>query len=117
MKIDFRISLSCLEIPALDLMDPVTAGKEEPGLAALFKGSPVKEPFCLSGSPKDVFRRLTAAMPGDRVVFTDLDGVRYTYEVTTQFHIKEWDEADNDLLLVYETDPKTYFAVGCKRLP
>ena len=52
---------------------------------------------------------------GDKVAFTDIDGVRYNYIVTTQFHLKDWDEADQDLMLCYKTDDNTQFVLGCKR--
>ena len=52
--------------------------------------------------------------PGDKVAFTDIDGVRYEYEVTTQYHLKKWDQGENELQLCYETtDDDTYFVVGC----
>ena len=105
-----------LEVPALGITAPVTAGGAEAGLAALDGGAPLSEQFRITGSRRDVFRRLAAANPGDKVAFTDINGVRYTYEVTTQFHLQEWDDADNDLLLFYRTGPHTCFVVGCKRL-
>lgn len=105
-----------LEIPALEIAAPVTAGGAEAGFAALDGGAPLSGQFRITGSRRDVFHGLAAANPGAKVAFTDINGVRYIYEVTTQFHLKEWDEADNDLLLFYGTDPHTFFVVGCKRL-
>ena len=32
-----------------------------------------------------------------------------------QFHLKDWDEADQDLMLCYPTDDNTQFVLGCKR--
>jgi sortase (surface protein transpeptidase) len=109
--------VGCLEIPSIDLMVPVTSkGDSKAGFAAVLSRSPVKGRFGLTGSKKDVFSRLASVKPGDNVAFTDMDGVRYTYSVTTQFHLKKWDKADNDLMLSYKVDDDTRFVVGCKRL-
>lgn len=106
--------VGCIEIPALELMAPVTAKDYETnGFITLVSGSPVKGKFRLRGRHEDVFSKLTEANPGDKVTFTDIDGVRYTYRVTTQFHLKNWDEADNDLMLCYDTDSNTQFVLGC----
>ena len=105
----------CIEVPSIDLMAPVTSeGYEEEGFAAIVGGSPVKGNFMLTGGRDDVFRKLSKAKPGDTVAFTDVDGVRYNYRVLTQFHLKEWDEADQDLMLCYRTDEQTQFVLGCK---
>ena len=105
----------CIEVPSIDLMAPVTAeGYEEEGFATIVSGSPVKGNFKLTGGRDDVFRKLSKAKPGDTVAFTDVDGVRYNYRVLTQFHLKEWDEADQDLMLCYRTDEQTQFVLGCK---
>ena len=104
----------CIEVPSINLMAPVTAeGYEEAGFATIDSGSPVKGNFKLTGGRDDVFRKLSKATPGDTVAFTDVDGVRYNYRVLTQFHLKEWDEADNDLMLCYKTDDNTEFVLGC----
>ena len=42
-----------------------------------------------------------------------MDGARYRYEVTTQLNLKNWDDADYDLMLCYDTDDQTQFVVGC----
>ena len=106
----------CIEVPSIDLMAPVTAeGYEEEGFATIDSGSPVKGNFKLTGGRDDVFRKLSKAKPGDLVAFTDVDGVRYNYRVLTQFHLKEWDEADQDLMLCYRTDEQTQFVLGCKQ--
>ena len=106
--------VGCIEIPALNIMVPVTAqGYDRDGFITQVSGSPVKGKFRLKGNREDVFRDLTDAQPGDKVVFTDIDGVRYTYAVVTQFHLKNWDEADNDLMLCYDTDSQTQFVLGC----
>ena len=103
-----------LEIPSLDLCAPITVkGVVRPCFVTWISGSPVSGSFCLSGSREDVFSRLTNCEPGDKVIFTDIDGVRYKYEVTTQFHLKNWDEAEYDLMLFYETDKDTKFVLGC----
>ena len=108
--------VGCLEIPSIDLMAPVTAkGDRKAGFVTVLSRSPVKGRFGLTGSKKDVFSSLASVKPGDKVVFTDMDGVRYTYSVTTQFHLKKWDKADNDLMLSYKVDDDTRFVVGCKR--
>lgn len=106
--------VGCLEIPSQDLMVPVTAaGYERDGFVTAVSGSPVKGQFRLTGSHDDVFRDLSDADPGDNIVFTDIDGVRYKYRVVTQFHLKNWDEADYDLMLCYDTDSQTQFVLGC----
>ena len=91
--------IGVIEIPALDITAPVT-GKDyrEEYFASWLDGSPVQRDF---------------KVIGDRVIFTDIEGVRYTHAVTTQYHLKRWDEGDNDLMLCYETDSDTYFVVGC----
>ena len=106
--------VGCLQIPALNLSVPVT-GKdlEQPFFATWVSGSPVQGAFRITGGRDDTFHSLSKAKPGDTVTFTDIDGVRYAYEVTTQYHLKDWAEADNDLLLCYPTDDKTDFVVGC----
>lgn len=114
LSIDNIDIVGCLEIPALDLMVPVTAsGIEEDGFVSVKSGSPVKGKFRLTGNRDDVFRNLAEAKPGDKVSFTDVEGVRYNYRVTTQFHLKNWDEADNDLMVCYDTDSQTQFVLGC----
>lgn len=106
--------VGCIEIPALDIIVPVTAaGYDRDGFITQMSGSPVKGKFRLKGNREDVFRDLTEAKPGDNIVFTDIDGVRYSYKVVTQFHLKNWDEADNDLMLCYDTDSQTQFVLGC----
>lgn len=107
--------VGCIEAPSIDLMAPVTAaGYEEEGFATYVSGSPVKGHLRLIGGRDDVFRKISKAKPGDTVAFTDIDGVRYRYRVTTQFHLKKWDEADHDLMLCYRTDDQTQFVLGCK---
>lgn len=106
--------IGCLDIPALDLRVPVTAKDIEiPFFVTWVSGSPVKGKFRLIGGHEDAFRKLAKAKPGDRVIFTDVDGVHYVYEVTTQYHLKDWAEATNDLLLCYPSDDQTDFVVGC----
>lgn len=107
--------VGCIEVPSIDIMAPVLSrGHEEEGFAAVENGSPVKGNFKLMGGKNDIFTKLEGTNPGDIVAFTDIDGVRYNYRVTTQFHLKEWDEADHDLMLCYQTDDHTEFVVGCK---
>ena len=76
-------------------------------------GSPAKGKFRIKGGRDDVFRKIEKAAPGDSVAFTDIDGVRYSYRVSTQFHLKDWDKADYDLMLCYESDEDTDFVLGC----
>lgn len=103
-----------IEIPSLDIMAPV-AGKnvDEAWYASWLDGSPVRTQFRIIGGRKDVFRKIARLKPGDNVSFTDTEGVRYNYRVTTQYHIKKWDMGENALQICYETDSDTYFAVGC----
>ena len=106
-----------LEIPSLNIKAPVTGQSDrEEFFASWLDGSPVKGNFQVVGNKDDLFRRLAKLKPGDRAYFTDIDGVRYAYEVKTQYHLKRWDVGDNDLLLCYETDSDTYFVVGCSLL-
>ena len=110
-KIDI---VGCIEIPALNIMAPVTAkGYDNDYFITFVKGSPAKGQLRLTGGRSDVFQKLTKGNPGDKVIFTDVDGVRYVYIVTTQYHLKDWAKADNDLLLTYEVDDKTDFVLGC----
>ena len=103
-----------LEIPALSINAPVTSQSDhEEFFASWLSGSPVQGHFQVLGGRDDLFRRLSKLKPGDRVYFTDVDGVRYRYEVTTQYHLKKWDEGENELQLCYEADSDTYFVVGC----
>ena len=103
-----------LEIPALNIMAPVAAkGYKEEYFASWLDGSPVQGHFMVIGDKNDLFRKIEKLRPGDRVIFTDIEGVRYSYEVTTQYHLKKWDVGDNDMLLCYESDSDTYFVVGC----
>ena len=106
--------VGCIQVPAIEVTAPVTStGQEEEGFATLSGGSPVKGNLKISGGRKDVFRNLSKVRPGDTVAFTDIDGVRYNYRVLTQFHLKDWDEADQELLLCFRTDDDTMFVVGC----
>ena len=106
--------VGCLQIPSLNLSVPVTGKElEQPFFATWVSGSPVQGAFRITGGREDTFRSLSKAKPGELVTFTDIDGVRYEYEVTTQYHLKDWAEADNDLLLCYPTDDQTDFVVGC----
>ena len=114
LSIDEIDIIGALEIPSINLLAPVTAkGYEEEYFATWMDGSPVKGHFRIIGGRDDVFRKLSKVKPGAVVTFTDIDGIRYSYQVTTQFHLKNWDEADHDLMLCYETDSKTRFVVGC----
>lgn len=114
VSIDGKDIVGCLEIPALDMMLPVTTeGSETKGLAAHVSGSPAGRDLRLRGGSSDIFRDIDNLKPGDNVTFTDMDGVRYSYTVTTQYHLKDWDEGDNDLLLGRRSDGETEFIVGC----
>lgn len=108
--------VGCLEIPSLDLMVPVTVkdGGGD-GFASAVSGSPVKGEFMLEGDRDTTFSNLYKAQPGAKVTFTDIDGVRYNYTVTTQFHLKNWDVAEHDLMVTYRTDDQTRFVLGCAR--
>lgn len=105
-----------LDIPSLDLRAPVAEeGVDKAYFATLDHGSPVKGEFRIRGGRYDVFSRLTKAKPGDKVSFTDVDGVQYDYTVTTQFHKKNWDDAEYDLMLLYEVDKDTSFVLACTK--
>ncbi len=108
--------VGCLEIPSIDLRAPVLNQKEKRECFATWdSGSPAKGRFRISGNKQDVFRKLSKTAPKDRVIFTDLDGVRYEYEVTSQLNLKNWDEGQYDLMLCYDVDDRTQFVVGCMR--
>lgn len=113
--IDGRQIVGCLEIPALDLRAPVLDKKQEKEafFVSWISGSPVRGKFRLEGANTDVFAKIAKLKPGERVIFTDMDGVRYVYEVTTQYHLKDWAQATNDLLLCHPSDDQTDFVVGC----
>lgn len=114
VSIDGIDIVGVIEISALDIKAPVTTESfSEEYFASWIGGSPVQGHFKVMGDRNDLFRKLSKLRPGDRVVFTDIDGVRYSYEVTTQYHLKRWDEGENELMLCYETDSDTYFVVGC----
>lgn len=109
--------VGALEIPSLNIMVPVTDKKQErPAFVTWVSGSPVKGKFRLIGGRTDIFLDLPKVKPADKIVFTDIDGVRYEYEVTTQLHLKNWDDAEYDLMLCYDSDDQTQFVVGCTRL-
>ena len=108
--------VGCLEAPSIGLKVPVTSKSEEKaGLATYAGGSPVKGGLTITGDRAGAFRNIEKLEPKEKVSFTDMDGVRYDYRVLTQFHLKNWDEAEYDLMLCYETDDKTMFVVGLKR--
>lgn len=116
-EVDGRQIVGALDIPALNLRAPVLdKDQKEAFFVTWISGSPVKGTFRLEGGYEDVFFKLAKLKPGDRVIFTDMDGVRYVYEVTTQYHLKDWAEATNDLLLCYPADDQTDFVVGCTRV-
>ena len=114
LVIDDKPIVGCLEVPAIDVMAPVTVPDYgESGFATMIGGSPVKGNFQIEGSHDDIFSDLSKLKPGDTAAFTDIDGVRYNYRVTTQFHLKDWDEADQDLMLCFRIDNDTMFVVVC----
>lgn len=116
LSIDGIDIVGVLEIPSLDLEAPVTAKDNDIEFFTTWvSGSPVKGTFRIKGGRDDVFLKLAKAKPGDMVAFTDVDGVRYEYTVTTQYHLKDWAEADNDLLLCYHVDEQTDFVLGCTK--
>ena len=104
-----------LRIPSLDIDAPVAAkDADEKYFAYIEEGSPADRGFRIYGKQSGLFRSLAGLMPGDNVSFTDVYGTTYEYKVTTQYHLKNWDEGDNDLLLCYRTDSDTVFTVGCE---
>ena len=108
--------VGAIEIPSLDLRAPVTdKGVKKKYFARWVSGSPVKGRLRLMGGKGDVFSRIAKGKPGERVTFTDMDGVRYEYTITTQFHLKDWSKADYDLMLCYKVDSDTKFVLGCSQ--
>ena len=104
-----------LRIPSLDIAAPVAAKDTgEKYFACIEEGTPADKGFRIYGKQNGLFRSIAGLMPGDSVRFTDVYGTSYEYKVTTQYHLKNWDEGDNDLLLCYRTDSDTYFTVGCE---
>ena len=69
----------------------------------------------IGGRWSGAFKRIDDLKPGELVSFADMDGVRYDYRVSTQYHLKAWDDGANDLLICYDTDEDTRFVVGCTR--
>lgn len=108
--------VGCVEIPSLNLRAPV-ADKDvhKKYFARWASGSPVKGKLRIMGGRHDVFSRIAKGKPGETVRFTDTDGVRYEYTITTQFHLKDWAKADYDLMLCYKVDDDTKFVLGCTR--
>ena len=103
-----------IEIPSLDLRAPVAStGVTREYFATLVEGSPTRGYMRITGDKNDVFSNLADGKPGERVTFIDVDGIGYDYTITTQVHLKNWDEADYDLLLTYRTDKDTEFVLGC----
>lgn len=108
--------VGCLEIPSIGLMVPVTvAGEEYEGFLTFISGSPVKGKLMLEGDRTTTLSKLSEAQPGDKVVFTDIEGIRYSYRVLTQFNLKDWDKADQALMICYRVDEQTRFVLGCTR--
>lgn len=108
--------VGAIEIPSLGLRAPVTdKSVRKKYFARWAGGSPVKGRLRIMGGRNDVFSRITKGEPGEKVIFTDIDGVRYEYTITTQFHLKDWAEADYDLMLCYKVDSDTKFVLGCTR--
>lgn len=116
MSIDGFNVVGCLKVPSLDIMVPViTGGEEESGFAFYDSGSPLADDLKIRGNRNGAFSRISELAPGDKVSFIDIDGILYEYSVVTQYHLKAWDEGDNDMMLCYETDEKTEFVVGLNR--
>ena len=114
LSIDDVDIVGAIEIPSINLRAPVTdKGIHKKYFATWKSGSPVKGNFRIRGGHNDVFSRLAKGKPGESVVFTDVDGVRYEYTITTQFHLKKWAKADYDLMLCYKVDSETDFVLGC----
>ena len=114
LSIDGLDVVGCLEVPTLDIKVPVLSkGVKKDGFVTWESGSPVSGAFRLTGDRNGVFRDIDDADPGAQVYFTDIDGVCYSYKVSTQYHLKDWSEADNDLLLCYRVDDDTVFVLGC----
>lgn len=110
--------VGCLEIPSIDIMAPVKSkGESIDGFVTYTSGSAVKGKLFLYGRKNDVFKKLAALKPGEKVSFTDVNGIRYNYRVLTQFHLKKWDKAkaEYDMMLYYKTDDDTRFVVGLER--
>ena len=116
MTINDTDLVGAIEIPSLDLRAPVAdKGVKKTYFARWASGSPVKGKFRIMGNKNDVFSRLNKGIPGEMVIFTDMDGTRYEYTITTQFHLKDWAKADYDLMLCYKVDDDTKFVLGCTR--
>ena len=106
--------VGCLEIPSIDLMIPVTVKSEgKNGFASAAGGSPVKGKFIIEGDRETTFYKLSKCKPDDKVIFTDIEGIRYSYRVITQYTLKDWDKAGNDLMVCYRVDDQTRFVLGC----
>ena len=116
MSVDGIDIVGAIEIPSLELRAPVTdKGVKKKYFTRWVSGSPVKGKFRIMGGRNDVFSRIAKGKPGEKVTFTDVDGVCYEYTITTQFHLKDWAKADYDLMLCYKVDGDTKFVLGCTR--
>ena len=114
VSIDGIDIVGCLEIPSLGIMVPVTSGEDDiKGFVRYVSGSAAAGKLMLEGGKEDALKDIEKAMPGESVIFTDMDGVRYTYSVVTQYHLKEWGEGNNDLMVCCSTDEHTDFVLGC----
>ncbi len=109
--------VGCIEVPALGLRVPVTAkGIKKEGFARYVSGSPVRGRLRIFGGRRDAFGEIDKVRPGERAVFTDMEGARYTYGAVTQFHLKKWDRQTYDLMLCYRTDGDTSFVAAFRRI-
>lgn len=103
-----RDCIGYVEIPALDISLPVLSEWSYPGLKVApcrYKGSAYLDNMIIAAhNYKTHFGTLETLEPGTEVIFTDVDGNRFEYEVSQLQHldgtaVEEMEEGDWDLTL------------------
>lgn len=125
-EIDGNEYIGTLDIPALGLSLPVMSEWSYPGLKVApcrYSGSAYLDNLVIAGhSYKRHFRALSSLSPGDEVIFTDMDGNEFCYEVGAAEILKptaveEMTDSGWDLTLFTCTfDSRSRFALRCERL-
>lgn len=113
IEIDGTGFVGYLEIPSLDQKLPVaTEEYEGKRFAFVESGSPVRGNFRIGGMDvHGVFGDLDRIKPSESIVFVDVDGIRYEYNVTGLGSIRVRDKQDHDLILCRGVSKNILFAV------
>lgn len=125
-EIDGNEYIGILDIPALDLSLPVISEWSYPGLKVSpcrYSGSAYLDNMVIAGhSYKRHFGVLSSLPAGTEVIFTDIDGNVFYYEVAATEVLKptateEMTDSDWDLTLFTCTfDSRSRFALRCERM-